>query len=50
MLMIIQHLTNGTHISSRIDISDEFSFEHAIQFAKLGAAFAIELGGWEKRN
>jgi leucyl aminopeptidase len=33
---------------SRIDISPEFSFEHMLHFAKLAAAFAIELGGWEK--
>lgn len=32
---------------SRIDISDEFSFEHMLEFAKLAAAFAIELGQWE---
>ncbi|KAG9103598.1 Leucine aminopeptidase 1 [Ceratobasidium sp. 370] len=37
------HSTND-----RIDISDEFSFEHALEFSKLAAAFAIELGGWQK--
>jgi len=25
---------------------DEFSFEHALEFAKLAVGFAIELGGW----
>ncbi|KAG9124044.1 Leucine aminopeptidase 1 [Ceratobasidium sp. 392] len=35
------HSTND-----RIDISDEFSFEHALEFSKLAVAFAIELGGW----
>ncbi|QRV91498.1 Peptidase family M28 protein [Ceratobasidium sp. AG-Ba] len=37
------HSTND-----RIDISDEFSFEHALEFSKLAVAFAIELGGWKK--
>jgi len=37
------HSTND-----RINISDEFSFEHALHFSKLAAAFAIELGGWEQ--
>lgn len=31
---------------SRIDISDEFSFTHLLEFSKLAVAFAIELGGW----
>ncbi|KAH8113382.1 Zn-dependent exopeptidase [Phellopilus nigrolimitatus] len=31
--------------NDRIDISNEFSFEHMLEFAKLAAAFAIELGG-----
>jgi leucyl aminopeptidase len=31
---------------SRIDISDEFSFSHMLEFSKLAVAFAIELGGW----
>ncbi|KIY49546.1 peptidase [Fistulina hepatica ATCC 64428] len=35
------HSTND-----RIDISDEFSFDHVLQFCKLAVAFAIELGGW----
>ena len=34
--------------TSRIDISDEFSFEHMLEFSKLAVAFAIELGQWEK--
>ncbi len=33
---------------SRIDISPEFSFTHALEFSKLAVAFAIELGGWTK--
>ncbi|KAL5530613.1 hypothetical protein ACEPAF_6871 [Sanghuangporus sanghuang] len=33
--------------NDRIDISDEFSFDHMLEFAKLAAAFAIELGQWE---
>lgn len=31
---------------SRIDISDEFSFDHMLEFSKLAVAFAVELGGW----
>jgi leucyl aminopeptidase len=34
--------------NDRIDLSDEFSFEHALEFSKLAVAFAIELGGWKK--
>jgi leucyl aminopeptidase len=37
------HSTND-----RIDISDEFSFSHMLEFSKLAVAFAIELGGWSK--
>jgi len=37
------HSTND-----RIDVSDEFSFTHMLEFAKLATAFAIELGGWNK--
>ena len=37
-------LTEGK--CSRIDISDEFSFGHMLEFSKLAVAFAIELGGW----
>jgi leucyl aminopeptidase len=33
-------------LSSRIDISDEFSFDHMLEFSKLAVAFAAELGGW----
>jgi len=32
--------------NDRIDISDEFSFSHLLEFSKLAVAFAIELGGW----
>ncbi|KAH7907010.1 hypothetical protein BJ138DRAFT_1070850 [Hygrophoropsis aurantiaca] len=31
--------------NDRIDISDEFSFSHMLEFSKLAVAFAIELGG-----
>lgn len=31
---------------SRLDVSDEFSFEHMLEFSKLAVGFAIELGGW----
>ncbi|KAF9057756.1 peptidase [Panaeolus papilionaceus] len=36
------HSTND-----RIDISDEFSFSHMLQFSKLAVAFAVELGGYD---
>ncbi|TFK29308.1 peptidase [Coprinopsis marcescibilis] len=32
--------------NDRIDISDEFSFTHMLEFSKLAVAFAVELGGW----
>ncbi|KIY72914.1 peptidase [Cylindrobasidium torrendii FP15055 ss-10] len=32
--------------NDRIDISEEFSFTHMLEFSKLAVAFAIELGGW----
>ena len=35
-------------VFSRIDISDEFSFEHMLEFSKLAVAFAVELGGVKK--
>ncbi|KAI3612472.1 hypothetical protein WG66_009955 [Moniliophthora roreri] len=35
------HSTND-----RIDISDEFSFSHMLEFSKLAVGFAVELGGW----
>jgi len=35
--------------SDRIDISDEFSFDHMLEFSKLAVAFAIELGGWDTK-
>jgi len=38
-----QHIHSA---SDRIDISDEFSFSHMLEFSKLAVAFAIELGGW----
>ncbi|KIM45995.1 hypothetical protein M413DRAFT_441056 [Hebeloma cylindrosporum] len=36
------HSTND-----RIDISDEFSFTHMLEFSKLAVAFAVELGGYK---
>ncbi|KAK7053546.1 peptidase [Favolaschia claudopus] len=39
---------SNNHIHSaddRIDISDEFSFEHMLELAKVAVAFAVELGG-----
>ncbi|KAI0092790.1 peptidase [Irpex rosettiformis] len=39
------HSTND-----RYDISEEFSFEHMLEFSKLAVAFAIELGGWSKKD
>jgi leucyl aminopeptidase len=36
------HSTND-----RIDISDEFSFTHMLEFSKLAVAFAVELGGYD---
>lgn len=38
--------TKLTQPCSRIDISDEFSFDHMLEFSKLAVAFAVELGGW----
>ena len=32
---------------STYDVSDEFSFEHMLEFSKLAVGFAIELGGWK---
>ncbi|KAF9005460.1 peptidase [Cyathus striatus] len=37
------HTTNDV-----IDISDEFSFSHMLEFSKLAVAVAIELGGWKE--
>lgn len=31
-----------------MDVSDEFSFTHMLEFSKLAVAFAIELAGWKK--
>jgi len=42
--------TNSPSVCSRIDISDKFSFSHMLEFSKLAAAFAIELGGWLKSD
>ncbi|KAI0692657.1 hypothetical protein BC835DRAFT_1356394 [Cytidiella melzeri] len=39
------HSTND-----RYDISPEFSFEHMLEFSKLAVGFAIELGGWSKKD
>lgn len=42
-----EHDNKNIHSTNdRIDISPEFSFEHALHFSKLATAFAIELGGW----
>ncbi|KDR83532.1 hypothetical protein GALMADRAFT_235734 [Galerina marginata CBS 339.88] len=38
------HSTND-----RIDISDEFSFSHMLEFSKLAVAFAVELGGYDSK-
>ncbi|OSX59187.1 hypothetical protein POSPLADRAFT_1059399 [Postia placenta MAD-698-R-SB12] len=32
--------------NDRMDVSDEFSFSHMLEFSKLAVAFAVELGGW----
>jgi len=39
----VPELHTLTH-SSRIDFSDEFSFDHILQFFRLDIAFAVELG------
>ncbi|PCH41436.1 Zn-dependent exopeptidase [Wolfiporia cocos MD-104 SS10] len=39
------HSTND-----RLDISDEFSFSHMLEFSKLAVAFAVELGGWTRSD
>jgi len=36
--------------NDRIDISDEFSFSHMLEFSKLAVAFAVELGGTTKED
>ncbi|KAI0346752.1 peptidase [Trametopsis cervina] len=44
---------SNKHIHStndRYDISEEFSFSHMLEFSKLAVAFAIELGGWSKKD
>ncbi|KAG7097154.1 hypothetical protein E1B28_004532 [Marasmius oreades] len=35
--------------NDRIDISDEFNFDHMLEFSKLAVAFAIELGDWSEK-
>ncbi|KAJ7283815.1 peptidase [Mycena rebaudengoi] len=32
--------------NDRIDVSEEFSFSHMLEFSKLAVAFAVELGGY----
>lgn len=40
-----ENINNRIHTANdRIDISDEFSFSHMLEFSKLAVAFAIELG------
>ncbi|KAF9008872.1 peptidase [Cyathus striatus] len=34
--------------NDRIDVSDEFSFSHMLEFSKLAVAFAIELAKWKE--
>jgi hypothetical protein len=48
LFMIFGPMTSEIYPDSRIDISDEFSFTHMLEFSKLATAFAIELGGWKK--
>ncbi|KAF7369717.1 Peptide hydrolase [Mycena venus] len=41
-----ENTNNHIHSANdRIDFSDEFSFEHMVELAKLSVAFAVELGG-----
>ncbi|KAI0771859.1 peptidase [Trametes elegans] len=45
--------SNHGHIhtsTDRYDVSDEFSFEHMLEFSKLAVSFAVELGGWKKAD
>ncbi|KAL4065989.1 hypothetical protein V8B97DRAFT_1933155 [Scleroderma yunnanense] len=42
------NLANIHSARDRIDISEEFSFDHMLEFSKLAVAFAIELAGWDK--
>ncbi|KAM5535635.1 hypothetical protein V8D89_010622 [Ganoderma adspersum] len=45
--------SNHGHIHTsddKYDISDEFSFEHMLEFSKLAVGFAVELGGWKKSS
>jgi len=32
--------------NDRLDISPEFSFEHLLEFSKLGVAYIVEIAGW----
>jgi len=42
-----ENMNHNIHSSNdRIDISDEFSFTHMLEFSKLAVAFAVELGGY----
>ncbi|KAJ3564690.1 hypothetical protein NP233_g8131 [Leucocoprinus birnbaumii] len=42
-----ENSNHNIHSSNdRIDISEEFSFSHMLEFSKLAVAFAVELGGW----
>ncbi|THH31073.1 hypothetical protein EUX98_g3111 [Antrodiella citrinella] len=42
-----ENVNRNVHsINDRWDISPEFSFEHMLEFSKLGVAFAVELAGW----
>ena len=42
----LQIYRSWSNFPSRIDISDEFSFTHMLEFSKLAVAFAVELGGY----
>ena len=33
---------------STIDSTNEFSFEHMLEFSKLAVAYVVELGGWSE--
>ncbi|TFK76091.1 peptidase [Pluteus cervinus] len=42
-----ENSNHNIHSSNdRINISDEFSFDHMLEFSKLAVAFAFELGSW----
>ncbi|EJT97604.1 Zn-dependent exopeptidase [Dacryopinax primogenitus] len=44
-----QDWTGLPTIPSRIDISDEFSFDHMLEFSKLAVGYIIESAGWANR-